>query len=281
MPDPSRAAVAAGTIAAPPRSNEASASGRSPASSTRRPSSSRSAPTTAAPSARRPSIARSNVANRLTECTPGRSTRVSSMPSSRSRGKIDVRTRSPGTTSAIQLLAAARACWPTPPGPRSATTRWSARRPSAPPGSGHEARRLARAAPRGGDRDEGRPGDARERGQGHRNEQRSDQEDDVDDECPDDGRLAGCPRPDGETEHADDSEYDDQPAQAGASGRGQLQARLECLDRGDPTRSSGWFDGGGHGHADTDRERRERILEARDRRADGHRADGADPAGNA
>ena len=36
-------------------------------------------------------------------------------PSSGATGRIDVRTSSPGTTSAIQPAAAARAFWPTPP----------------------------------------------------------------------------------------------------------------------------------------------------------------------
>ena len=44
-----------------------------------------------------------------------RSPRVSTRPSSSGRGKIEVTTRSPGTTSATHALAAARACCPRPP----------------------------------------------------------------------------------------------------------------------------------------------------------------------
>ncbi len=113
---PRRSASAAGRIVLPPASMAASAAARSPATNASRPSAAMSAPTTAAASVRVPSRATSNVAIGLTRARFGTAAVISpTTPSSGATGRIDVRTSSPGTTSAIQPAAAARAFWPTPP----------------------------------------------------------------------------------------------------------------------------------------------------------------------
>ncbi len=87
-----------------------------PPTNVSRPSAARSAPTTAAPSVR---VAVERDVERRDRADPGdagdRVERPRRRPRPAAIGRIEVTTTSPGTTSAIQPAAAARACWPTPP----------------------------------------------------------------------------------------------------------------------------------------------------------------------
>ena len=140
--------------------------------------------------------------------------RSSATPSSAAIGRIEVTTRSPGTTSAIQPAAAARACWP------HATERDDHRQPD-----GQAAERQRRPAPVADDRAAGeallepedgrerRPGDAGDGRQDERDQQRGDEQDRVDDEGLDDTGAAGAARQDDDADERDGHE-DDRPASA-------------------------------------------------------------------
>ena len=116
------------------------------------------------------------------------------MPSSAPTGRIEVSSRSPGTTSTIHAPAAARACWPTPP---SATIMPS---PivSAPSVSavrlGSRMTELVPAAPPTATPGERQPAEPREAGSSERDQQGPAEDDRVHDQRLDGARRAGGAR---------------------------------------------------------------------------------------
>ena len=251
-----RSARLAGMIVAPPASSAASAASRSPATNVSRPSAAMSAPTTAAASVRVPSKATSKVAIGLTRATPGTSPRQvgSATPSSSAIGRIEVTTRSPGTTSAIQPAAAARACWPTPPSatiiaspmvrpPRVSAVRLRSRTTEL---------RASRSSKRSmsGERRPGDPGDGR---QHERDEQGGDEQDRVDDERLDDAGRGRAARQDDDADERDGHEHAASQRSRAERAAGRSSRARERLDRLDAAGATGRLEGGGEGHADARR----------------------------
>ena len=206
------------------------------------------------------------------------------MPSSSARGKIEVRTRSPGTTSAIHAPAAARACCPTPPSatiiarPMVSAPTVSAARDRSRRTDARASRSSRRASSRNGvPATRARPGrTARGRSARPRAGRRTRRHART---------SAASPAARGqmsEPDDADDREHRDQPAQPRTSCGWQVEPGPQRLDRWDVAGPASGLDGSREGHPDADHERR-RWRRRRERRVppSGHGSDGADPGGDA
>ena len=199
------------------------------------------------------------------------------MPSSASIGRIEVTSTSPGTTSAIQELAAARASSPTPP---SATTsvRPTARAPMvrvARLRSRNREARARRSSNANGRRNGSPPRRART---GRRNGMRrvATSSDRVHRDGTDGAGRAGVARPDEESGERDREEHDHEPAQAGAPGGRQVESGPKRLDRGDPRGAARRFESRRERDQDPDGHGGERVEYRQLRSVQRHRADGAE-----
>ena len=123
---------------------------------------------------------------------------------------------------------------------------------------------------------ERRAGDPGHDRQQERDEERADQEDGVDQEGLPDAAGPGRSRQDEDPDEGDRDEDRGQPAQACRARRGQVEPRLERLDRLDPAGASGGLEGGRERHADADEQGDGHDVERHGRAVQRDRSDGPD-----
>ena len=256
----------------------ASAAARSPATNASRPSAAMSAPTTAAASVRVPSRATSNVAIGLTRARFG--TDVGDVPD-------DPLVRGDRTDRRQDELARDDVGDPAGGG-RPGVLADPAQGDDHRQPDGQATQRQRRPARVAVDRAPGEPlldpqqqcerraGDPGHDRQQERDEERADEEDGVDQQGLPDAACPGRSRQDEDPDEGDRDEDRGEPAQACRPRRGQVEPRLERLDRLDPAGASRGLEGGRERDADADEQGDGHDVERHGRAVQRDRSDGPD-----